>query len=217
MWVIASLTGRFNAHLRDTCLLFADEAYWPGDKGAEGSLKRLITEPELFIEGKGRDGVMVANRLHVIIASNEDWVIPAGLDERRFVVFDVAEHRKQDKSWFDPLYAEMDNGGLEAMLRDLLELDLDGWHPRNIIRTEALREQQLRSLSPENEWVLELLETGILEGADSKDPSCARSESLFKQAREISPRLKFKSNQLLAQELIKRGCIPKRLSGSARG
>src|SRR4051812_10014450 len=64
-----ALTGRFNAHLRDACLLFADEAYWPGDKGAEGSLKRLITEPELFIEGKGRDGVMVENRLHVIIAS----------------------------------------------------------------------------------------------------------------------------------------------------
>ncbi len=103
------------------------------------------------------------------------------------------------------------------MLHDLLELDPDGWHPRNIIRTEALREQQQRSLSPENEWVLELLETGILEGADSKDPSCARSDSLFKQAREISPRLKFKSNQLLARELMKRGCIPKRISGSARG
>src|SRR3954452_20346991 len=134
---------------------------------------------------------MVANRLHVIIASNEDWVIPAGLDERRFVVFDVAEHRKQDKSWFDPLYAEMDTGGLEAMLYDLLTCELDGWHPRQIIRTEALRQQQLRSLSPEEEWWLELLETGTLQGAESSDPSCARSDQLYDQARRLSPRLRL--------------------------
>ena len=46
------LAGRFNAHLRDACFLFADEAWWPGDKSAEGTLKRLITEPTLFIEAK---------------------------------------------------------------------------------------------------------------------------------------------------------------------
>src|SRR3954447_11675102 len=101
------------------------------------------------------------------------------------------------------------------MLHDLLELDLDGWHPRNIIRTEALREQQLRSLSPENEWWLELLETGTLEGADSKDPRRARSEVLFKQARKLAPRLKHKSDQLLARELMKRGCTNTRISGNA--
>jgi hypothetical protein len=27
------LTGSFNAHFMQTCLLFADEAFWPGDKG----------------------------------------------------------------------------------------------------------------------------------------------------------------------------------------
>jgi hypothetical protein len=46
------LTGRFNPHLRDCCLLFADEAYWPGDKTAEGILKGLITEPDIPIEAK---------------------------------------------------------------------------------------------------------------------------------------------------------------------
>src|SRR5215204_1111936 len=103
------------------------------------------------------------------------------------------------------------------MLHDLLELDLDGWHPRNIIRTEALREQQLRSLSGENHWWLELLETGTLQGADLKDPSCARSEGLFKHAREISPQLKHKSDQVLGRELVKRGCINRRISACSRG
>jgi hypothetical protein len=59
------LVGNFNAHMRDTCLLFGDECYWPGDKQAEGTLKRLITEPTLFIEAKGR----VRSRFRTIFTS----------------------------------------------------------------------------------------------------------------------------------------------------
>jgi hypothetical protein len=61
------LTGRFNAHLRQCCFLFGDECYGPKDKSAEGTLKRLITEPTLQIEPKGRDVVEEPNRLHVIL------------------------------------------------------------------------------------------------------------------------------------------------------
>jgi hypothetical protein len=142
------LAGRFNAHLRDVCFLFADEAYWPGDKGAEGTLKRLITEPTLFIEAKGRDGITVPNMLHVLMASNEDWVVPAGEHEHRYAIFQVSESKRQDPSWFKPLYGQMENGGYGAMLHDLLQLDLGDWHPRNIPVTEALRQQQERSIKP---------------------------------------------------------------------
>jgi hypothetical protein len=85
------LAGNFNAHLRDTCFLFGDECYWPGDKQAEGTLKRLLTEPTLLIEAKGRDAVTVPNHLHVLLSSNEDWVVPAGENERRFFMCHVSE------------------------------------------------------------------------------------------------------------------------------
>lgn len=77
------LVGSLNAHLLQVCLLFADEAFWPGDKSAEGMLKRMITEPTLFVEPKGLDGFEVKNRLSIIMASNEGWVVPASEDERR--------------------------------------------------------------------------------------------------------------------------------------
>ena len=99
----AHLAGRFNAHMRNCMLLFADEAYWPGDKAAEGSLKRMLTEPTLAIEGKGRDLVEVPNMLHVMMGSNESWVVPAGEDERRYFVMKVSGSRIQDPSWFRPL------------------------------------------------------------------------------------------------------------------
>jgi 5S rRNA maturation endonuclease (ribonuclease M5) len=77
---IEKLVGKFNARLLDAVLLFADEAYWPGHKSKEGAFKRLITEPTLEIEKKGVDTVEVRNNLHIIMASNEDWVVPADKD-----------------------------------------------------------------------------------------------------------------------------------------
>jgi hypothetical protein len=46
------LTGNFNGHLRDCASLFADEAFYAGDKQHVGVLKALITEPSLTIESK---------------------------------------------------------------------------------------------------------------------------------------------------------------------
>jgi phage/plasmid-associated DNA primase len=90
------LTGNFNAHLADCVLLFVDEAFWAGDKQGESVLKSIITEPTLAIEKKGLDVVMVPNMLDVIMASNNTWVVPAGLDERRFLVLAVnSSTRKQ--------------------------------------------------------------------------------------------------------------------------
>src|SRR5262245_36444163 len=114
------LTGRFNHHLRDCAFLFCDEAYGPKDKSAEGVLKRLITEDTITIEQKGHDPFEQPNYLHVLIASNNDWVVPAGAFERRFVVLRVAETHRQEAEWFAPIYAELKAGGLAAMLYDLL-------------------------------------------------------------------------------------------------
>ena len=61
-----------------------------------------MTEPDLFIEAKGRDGITVANMLHIIMASNEDWIVPAGEDERRYPVFTVSGDHMQDEQWFKP-------------------------------------------------------------------------------------------------------------------
>jgi len=98
-------TGKFNAQLHQCCLLFADEAFYAGDKKSEGVLKGLITEPTFLVERKTIDPVRVLNRLHVIMASNKEWVVPAAQDARRFAVFEVAEERAGDTKWFDLIYS----------------------------------------------------------------------------------------------------------------
>jgi hypothetical protein len=221
------LTG-FNAHLRDASFCFADEAYWPGDKAAEGNLKRLITEPTLLIEGKGRDAISVENMLHVMMASNEDWIVPASQGERRYVLNEVSDIHLQDQAWFGPIYQQMEDGGYAAMLHDLLHLDLSDWHPRRIPVNCGLLEQQARSLSDLDAWWMELLERGTLAGCDPKHPNCARvgdydekikddddnfprhvtRPGLYSQARKIVPHLRnHTTDAALANYLKARGCI----------
>jgi len=181
------LTGRFNAHQRDCCFLFADESYWYGNKLAAGALQRLITEPDLAVEGKGKDIITVPNRMHVMLAAEEGSVVPAGKNERRYVVLHLNGKYAQQKAYFTPLFEEMKNGGCAAMLYDLLHnRKLEGWHPREIIHTSGIVEQQNLNLDALEAWGVNLLQRAQLPGAGSKDPSIAPSNDWEDEGVETS-------------------------------
>jgi hypothetical protein len=146
------VTGNFNAHMAACLLLQADEAVWAGDKSAEGRLKGLITAPIQQIESKGFDAIRLANYVRLVMTSNEDWVVPAGKDERRFCVLDVDPRCAQNHEYFAEMDQELAEGGLEHLLGDLLAFDLDSVNLRQIPRTEALLEQKIRSLDSVESW-----------------------------------------------------------------
>jgi hypothetical protein len=164
-WHISSaklLVGTFNAHLRDCVFLFADEAFFAGDRKNEGVLKALITEPTIAVEGKYQAAVMAPNFLHVWMSSNYEWVIPASHDERRYFMLDVLKHRVGDKEYFAKLWGETAAGGLEAMLYDLLRRDIRGFDHRAIPQTAALAEQKKLSLDTLDAWWLAVLDRGFV-------------------------------------------------------
>jgi hypothetical protein len=154
------VTGQFNAHMASCLLLQAEEAVWAGDKAAEGRLKGLVTSKFQMIEAKGIDPIRLDNFVRLIMTSNEDWVVPAGMDERRFAVFDVAPHCARNHAYFAEMDEQLDAGGREALLHDLLHLDLSGVNLRQIPKTEALLEQKLRSLTTVQSWWYERLVDG---------------------------------------------------------
>jgi Family of unknown function (DUF5906)/Domain of unknown function (DUF3854) len=153
------LTGNFNAHLQDAIVLFADEAFYAGDKAGESVLKMLITEPVIPIERKGRDVILAKNLLHIIMASNHEWVVPAGVDERRFLVLDVDPGHQNDHDYFAALQRELDGGGRAALLYDLLHQPIER-NLRDVPETEALREQKVLSLAPNERWLFDKLMAG---------------------------------------------------------
>lgn len=189
------MTGRFNAHFRDCIALFADEAFWAGDKSGEGQLKRIITEDTLVVEAKGRDAIVVRNMLHIMIASNEDWIVPSGTDERRFVVFEVSDRHKQDKEYFEKVAAAFDGDEMRAFLHYCLTVDLGGWHPRSDIpRTAALQDQIELSERPERAILRQCLENGVLPGTHEADQFNGPSTLLFPQFRRAVRRHAYGQN-----------------------
>jgi len=156
------LTGNFNSHQRDCLILFANEAFWAGDKQSENVLKSLITEDTLMIELKGKDTVSMPNRMRIIMASNNDWIVPAGSDERRYFVLEVGNRNKQDTEYFNRLVDQMENGGREALLYYLLHYDLSGINLRQVPQTIALLEQKLKSLNSLAIYWYNCLNDGLL-------------------------------------------------------
>lgn len=156
------LTGSFNAHRRDCVVLFGDEAFYAGDKTHESVLKALITEEVTVVEGKGVDAEAAPNYTHLIMASNESWVVPAGEHERRFFVLDVGESHMQDGAYFASIRRAMDEGGSENLLHFLMTYDLSEYEVRAVPRTQALEEQQTRSLPPIPAFIREMVRSGVL-------------------------------------------------------
>lgn len=209
------LVGKFNSHLRDCCLLFADEAIAPGRKEEENILKGLITEPEIPIERKGYDVKAAKSHLHIIMASNEDWVVPASIDDRRFAIFNATDDHIQDKPYFSAITDQMRNGGQAAMLHELLNRDLGRWHPRQSIpQTEALKQQKERSLKPEESLIFEVLKDGVIPGEPIPNSDCCvysntkgnTNNGIFDQMRIMDPRLRLSSDKTLGAALAKFGC-----------
>lgn len=154
------LVGSFNAHMRDCVVMYADEAFAAQDKRSESLLKTLVTESMIITEAKGVDAEPSPNFIHLIMASNEAWVIPAGPYERRFCVLDVAATKLQDGQYFAAIEDQMLAGGYEALLHFLLTMNLEGFDVRKVPKTGALFDQQEFSMTPEDEWWYDKLNSG---------------------------------------------------------
>jgi hypothetical protein len=158
------VTGRFNKHMLSCLLLVADEGFWAGDHTAASKVRDLISGKKHPIELKGKEAEWVDNHIRLLVIGNADWIVPAGLKERRFATLDVGEDHVQDHAYFAAIDAEMNNGGREALLYHLLNYDLKQINLREIPRTAALVEQQIASLTPDQAWWLDILWRGELPG-----------------------------------------------------
>lgn len=166
------LMGNFNSPLEKLLLFVLDEAFWSGDKQAEGVVKNLITGNRHVIERKGEEPYSVQNLLRLVIIGNEDWLASASHDERRFAVFDVGEGKKQNTRYFHEMRDWIDNkGGNRLLLKYLREWDLSETDINIIPENGALLSQKLESLSPRRNWWLSCIIDGkILGSVDPNDP-----------------------------------------------
>jgi hypothetical protein len=194
----AHITGRFNSHLIGAVLAYADEAFWAGDKRDVGVLKYVITEDRIIIEPKFQNPFFVKNYSNWIFASNSDWVVPVGLKERRFAVFDVSNSHRKDYPYFKQIIDEMSNGGRQAQLYDLLNMDISHINLREAPDTTGLQEQKRQSLGSVEAFWLDCLVSGCL-GEDESWPENITIAALHKvyigYAKDLGFRMRDKKQQ----------------------
>ena len=196
------LTGNFNGHLLNALVVFADEAFWAGDKSAEGALKAMVTEPTRMLELKGKDPLVVGNYTRLLMASNHDWVVPAGMEERRFLVVDVSDKRMQDHVYFARIEKQMQNGGLEALLHHLQQLDISGVKLRVLPRTQALMETKVLSLTRAQRFWYDCLAQGANTrgGSWATEVNCNELHEMYQE----SSRERYRAGQTELGILLKK-------------
>ena len=96
------------------------------------------------------------------MASNEEWVVPASLEARRFFVLDVSNEKVGHYDYFKAIQDELDAGGYGAMLHDLLKVGLANFKVAAVPQTEGLATQKKLSLKTHEQWWLDVLQRGYV-------------------------------------------------------
>jgi len=221
------LTGRFTGHLDKCIVLFADEVLWGGNRQAAGKLKGLVTEKTIVTERKGIDAVTMRNMVHLFIASNEDWVIPAGPESRRWFVLEVNDSKVGDHEYFGRLKDWLDDNK-EAVLHFLLNRKYDPSNLRRAPETKALKNQ--RNMNSQNDtislwWtncvideIIDLPDYDEGSGAGSEWPSAVSRTELYSAYEEwcLNRHLRLNSKPVFYSKMSEFGLHTARPRGNAR-
>ncbi len=202
------LTSNFNGHMEACLMLVLDEAFWSGEKEAEGVLKGLTTAAEILVERKGHEPFMADNNARLVVIGNENWLVPASEDERRYAVFTMGEDRMQQNEWFEEMRIWMDDHGGNAILLDYLQ-NRSCADTSRVPATQGLYDQKVASQEPFSEWWHDCLLEGRIVGSDfgegwtqdvAKEPV---RDAFNRHVRERNLRIRIPSRNTFSQMLKK--------------
>jgi len=155
------LVGRFNSHMFAKIFVFADEVTWGGNRKEAGVLRGLVTESVTAYEEKGLPVWDGRSFTRLLLTGNDEWIVPASADARRWQVFEVSERHRQDRVYFGRIMRDLEGGGYGHLLRFLATLDLTDYpDPTRVVQTQALVDQKLQSLGSIDRWVYTVLDNG---------------------------------------------------------
>jgi hypothetical protein len=163
------LFGQWNYHIVDALAVFCDEAFFAADPSAIGRMKGMLTESHILLEAKYKDPIPLPNMRAFILASNDTLVVPAGIDARRFAVFEVNEGHKGDHEYFAAIRAELADGGREEMVRYLIQEDFGDVNPYQAPMTDALVRQKELNFTPVIRYWFDKLSVGTLPRVGAPD------------------------------------------------
>jgi hypothetical protein len=88
--------NKFNSWLVNKLFVYIDEVYAQDKREILETLKPLITERRIEIQGKGKDQYVGDNRANFLLSSNYVDAIPVTKDSRRYGIFLTAQQNTED-------------------------------------------------------------------------------------------------------------------------
>lgn len=153
------IAGQFNSIIENKILIFADEAVFRS-REATLLLRALITEDENIIESKFANMTSYRNFSRIVMATNDDTAIQFASDERRFLVLQLADSKKQDTGYFAKLKKGMEDQLPEKLLHYFQHRDIRNFVPMQVPKTAYLTEEKIHNLKPEQRFFYESLMDG---------------------------------------------------------
>lgn len=124
------LEDKFNSDWSDSKLfLLAEEVVTRQEMWhIKNELKELVTGEWVRINPKNVAAYRQRNQINLAFLSNEGMPLPIDNDDRRHLVVWTPPQREPE--FYDRVNAEIDAGGVAALYRYLLDLDLEDFHPK---------------------------------------------------------------------------------------
>lgn len=124
------LEDRFNADWVDSKLfLLAEEVVTRAEMWhIKNELKELITGEWIRVNPKNIAAYRQRNQVNCVFLSNENQPLPLDNDDRRHCVIYTPPALSEE--YYDDVFLEIENGGVEALYDYLLNLDLGDFHPK---------------------------------------------------------------------------------------
>jgi hypothetical protein len=124
---MVDFAGNFNSILENKLIAWASDmvAHGANDKDLETKLKNFSGESTLLIKRKYVAEYTIDNYARLMIATNKDWIVPFGPEERRYVVFGgLAPWDPQDWAKY---HFWLQSGGIDQIRWFLLTHSLEGF------------------------------------------------------------------------------------------
>lgn len=161
--------GKFNACLEGRLFVACDEMTLGRRNDWCDKLNNYVTEDIIGVEEKNHAQVQIENRMWIGMTANRSDVVRVNKGERRYAMYRVSDpfdgDQNQRTAHYGALFAELEAGGYEALMHDLLHHEIPASFNRTAIPQTPFY-QELVGLSVDRDplprWWQEVLERGTI-------------------------------------------------------
>lgn len=184
----------FNAWVERKLLVVLEEIRVAGKTDLVESLKPLITNRRVAIQGKGLDQTTGDNFANFVMFSNHKDAVLKTIDDRRYCVFYTAQqdvdHLRRDgmdDNYFRDLYAYLRGPGNSAVAHYLAQRPITVNVMGRAPETSSTRAAYYESLGPAEQIILEAIDMGKLGFRGDLTTNIHAGNELAANGRRVSP------------------------------